>query len=137
MLDGIPTVENPNPTLKLGYELKQTKPRQTLFRDPFTKKLKKLPESSATTLSANHTTATISGAAFMSPPQSPSLSCPNFFSPVSEHCYCTRDNPIKHKSCDYNDVLINSYKKKQGRIGCLNVKNFYRKANICLFHGLL
>ena len=23
LLDGIPTVENPNPTLKLGYELKQ------------------------------------------------------------------------------------------------------------------
>ena len=50
-VDGIPTTENPNPTLKLGLELKQTKPRRTLFWEPFTKKLKKLPESSATTLS--------------------------------------------------------------------------------------
>ena len=39
-VDGIPTVENPNPTLKLGYELKQTKPRRTLFREPLPKKSK-------------------------------------------------------------------------------------------------
>ena len=64
--DGIPTVENPNPTLILGYELKQTKPRRTLFREPLTKKPKKLPASSASTQSANHTTATISGATLTS-----------------------------------------------------------------------
>ena len=111
LLDGIPTVENPNPTLKLGYELKQTKPRRTLFREPLTKKPKKLPASSTSTQSTYHTTATISGAV-MSPPPSPSLSCPDFSSPVSEHCYCTRSNPINCESCDYKDVLINSYKKK-------------------------
>ena len=48
----------------------------------------------------------------MSPPPSPSLSCPDFSPPVSEHNYCTRNNPIKCESCDYKDVLINSYKKK-------------------------
>ena len=48
----------------------------------------------------------------MSPPPSPSLSCPDFSSPVSEHSYCTRNSPIKCESCDYKDVLINSYKKK-------------------------
>ena len=47
-----------------------------------------------------------------SPPPSPSLSCPDFSSPVSEHSYCTRNNPIKCESCDYKDVLINSYRKK-------------------------
>ena len=111
-VDGIPTVENPNPTLKLGYELKQTKPRRTLFREPLTKKLKKLPASSSSTHSTHHTTATISGASFMSPPPSSSLSCPDFSSSVSEHSYCTRNNPIKCESCDYKDVLINSYKTK-------------------------
>ena len=111
-VDGIPTVENPNPTLKLGYELKQTKPRRTLFREPLTKKPKKLPASSTSTQSTYHTTATISGAV-MSPPPSPSLSCPDFSSPVSEHSYCTRNNPIKCESYDYKDILINSsYRKK-------------------------
>ena len=47
-----------------------------------------------------------------SPPPSPSLSCPDFSSSVSEHSYCTRNNPIKCESCDYKDVLINSYRKK-------------------------
>ena len=111
-LGHLPTAENPNPTSKLGYELKQTKPKQTLFRKTFTKKLKKLPANSASAQSTNHRTATKSDAAFMSPRQSPSLSCPNFSSPVSEHCYCTRSNPINCESCDYKDVLINSYKKK-------------------------
>ena len=106
------TAENPNPTSKLGYELKQTKPKQTLFRETFTKKLKKLPANSASAQSTNHRTATKSDAAFMSPRQSPSLSCPNFSSPVLEHYYCTRDNPIRYESYDYKDVLINSYKNK-------------------------
>ena len=103
-VDGIPTVENPNPT---QYELKQTKPRRTLFREP-----KKLPASSASAQSTNHTTVTISGAAFISPPPSSLLACPDFSSPVSEHSYCTRNNPIKCESCDNKDVLINLYKKK-------------------------
>ena len=76
-VDGIPTAENPNFTLKLGYKLKQTKPKGTLFREPLTKKSKKLPASSASTQSTNHKTTTISGAAFMLPPPSPSLSCPD------------------------------------------------------------
>lgn len=29
--DGVPIVENPNTTLKIGYEVKQAKPRQILF----------------------------------------------------------------------------------------------------------
>ena len=111
-VDGIPTVENPNPTVKLGYELKQTKPRQTLFREPLTKKPKKLPAISASTQSTNHTTDTTSGAAFMSLPPSPLLSCPDFSSPISGYSYCTRNNPIKCQSCHYNDVLISSYKNK-------------------------
>ena len=48
----------------------------------------------------------------MSPPPSPSLSCPDFSSPVSEHSYCTRNSPVKCESCDYKDVIINSYRKK-------------------------
>ena len=103
---------NPYPTRKLGYELKQTKPRRTLFGEPLTKKPKKLPASSASTQSTNQSTDTILGVAFMSPLPSPSLSCPDFSSPVSEHIYCTRNNPIKCKSCDYKDVSINACKKK-------------------------
>ena len=72
-VDGIPTAENPNPTLKLGYELKQKKTRRTLFREPLTKKPKKLQARSASTQSTNHTTTTISSAVFMSPPPSSSL----------------------------------------------------------------
>ena len=30
--DGIPTVDNPHPTLNLGYELKTVQPRRKLFR---------------------------------------------------------------------------------------------------------
>ena len=112
LVDGKPTVENPNPTLKLGYELTQIRPRQTLFREPLTKKPKTLPASSASVQSNNHTTATVSGTAFMSPLPSPSLSCSDFSSPVSEHSYYTRNSPIKCKSCDYKDVLIHLYKKK-------------------------
>ena len=95
LVDSKPAVENPNPTLKLGYELTQKKPRQTLFREPLTKKPKKLPASSASVQSTNHTTATVSGTAFMSPLPSPSLSCSDFSSPVSEHKYYTRNSPIK------------------------------------------
>ena len=95
LVDSKPAVENPNPTLKLGYELTQKKPRQTLFREPLTKKPKKLPASSASVQSTNHTTATVSGTAFMSPLPSPSLSCSDFSSPVSEHSYYTRNSPIK------------------------------------------
>ena len=40
-VDGIPTVENPNPTLKLGYDLNKAKPRRTLFKEPIPKKTKK------------------------------------------------------------------------------------------------
>ena len=65
-VDGIPTVENPNPTLKLGYELKQTKPRRTLFREPLTKKPKKLPASSASTPSTHHATVIMSRLFFTS-----------------------------------------------------------------------
>ena len=103
---------NPNPTRKLGYELKQTKPRRTLFGEPLTRKPKKLPASSASTQSTNQSTDTILGVSLMSPLPSPSLSCPDFSSPVSEHSYCTRNNPIKCKSCDYKDVSINPCKKK-------------------------
>ena len=62
--------------------------------------------------STNLKTSTILGAAFMSPPLSPSLSCPDFSSRVSEHSYYTRNNPITCESFDYKDVLINSYKKR-------------------------
>ena len=111
-VDGIPTAENPNPTLILGYGLKQTKPRRILFRQPLTKKPKKLPASSASTQSTNHTNATISGAAFMSPPLSPSLSCPGFSSPVFEHSYCIRNNLLNVNHVIAKGILINSYKKK-------------------------
>ena len=39
--------------------MKQTKPRQTLFREPLTKKPKNLPASSASTQSTYYTTTTI------------------------------------------------------------------------------
>ena len=58
-VDGIPTVKYHYPTLKPGYELKQTKPRGTLFREPLAKKPKQLPASSASTQSTNNRTATI------------------------------------------------------------------------------
>ena len=74
----------------------------SLFREPLTEKPKKLPASYASTQSTNHTNATISGAAFMSPPPLRSSS------PVSEHSYCTRNNPIKCKSCDFKYVLTHT-----------------------------
>ena len=52
-VDGILSAKNPNPTLKLGYQLKQTKLRRTLFRETLTKNSKKLPASSASTQSTN------------------------------------------------------------------------------------
>ena len=52
-VDGIPSAKNHNPTLKLGYQLKQTKLRRTLFRETLTKNSKKLPASSASTQSTN------------------------------------------------------------------------------------
>ena len=67
-VDSIPTVENPNPTLILGYELRQTKLRRTFCREPLTKRHKKLPASRVSTQCTIHTSATISCAAFMSPP---------------------------------------------------------------------
>ena len=128
-VDGIPTVKNPNPTKKLGYELKEPKSRRTLFREPVTKKPKKTPSASASNQpSAGMSTpsladTTISSAAcsdFMSPPPSPSsFSFPDFLSPLSsEHSYCM-SNYSKHakcQSCDYKDTLISSYNQRLQRL---------------------
>ena len=111
MLDGIPTVENPNPTLKLGYELKQN--QGELYLESLSLKSLKHYQQAAFQLSLPIIQPLLYQVQpFISSPPSPSLSCPDFSSPVSEHCYCTRSNPINCESCDYKDVLINSYKKK-------------------------
>ena len=110
-VDGIPTVENPNPTLKLGYELKQN--QGELYLESLSLKSLKRYQQAAFQLSLPIIQPLLYQVQpFISSPPSPSLSCPDFSSPVSEHCYCTRSNPINCESCDYKDVLINSYKKK-------------------------
>jgi len=120
-VDGLPTCENPNPTLKLGYKLKQTIPRRKLFREPLIKKPRNQPASTSTNPFADIKVATpcntgAAAAALLSPPPSPpSLSYLDLSSSSlhSEHSYCTfTRNSIKCYSCDYKDALINSYKKK-------------------------
>ena len=83
----------------------------------------------------------ILGSAFMSPPPSPSLSCQDFSSPVSEHSYCTRNSSIKCEPCDYKDVLINSYRKKLEQLArenrLLKREKFLKKSKYMPFHGHL
>jgi len=64
-IDGMPTVSNPNPTLNLGYNNLQSKPkRRVLFRSK--------PKNSDSTSSTINTASSV----LLSPPRSPSQSSP-------------------------------------------------------------
>jgi len=57
-VDGIPTAENPNPTLKLGYTIKERIKRRQLFRSPL-QKTTKISTSSCLALSATFSTTNV------------------------------------------------------------------------------
>ena len=86
---------NPTPTLCLGYELEAKKSRRNLFRHPIPLKSQKLDQTGATNFSTFMTVAS------EQPPYSKdystdldkknnlTLAIASFFSPVSDHSYCS------------------------------------------------
>ena len=113
-VDGIPTCKNPNPSLKLGYELNQRSERRKLFRNA---PVKNKPPSIVTAESSS---------SLLSPPQSPPLpqekskqhfiNTPSANIPLhqTDHTYHATQQSKKEYclSCSTKSSLISSYQTK-------------------------
>ena len=117
-VDGIPSTANLTPTLCLGYELEAKKSRRNLFKHPIPLKKQKLDQTAAT-----------NSFIFMAlpseqPPHSKDISTDlgkenniplanvSFFSPVSDHSYCSIQSSKVCKVCVDKSNLIESLVSK-------------------------
>ena len=118
-VDGELTVANPNPTLKLSYELIVSQPRRELFKHPVIKRKKHNSADKPITTSA--TSCSFSKAELTSP--LPLGTYPDLSSPVSsDHSYCAAGETLKCNTCTYKDSLIASYNNALQRLTKENQK---------------
>lgn len=122
-VDGIPTFENPNPTLKLGYELKEVAERRSILKHPLKKKCNEPIDHKID---------------LMSPPISPFF-VPPTIPPTPQEVEDVTDQPTLYSTneveldaetclkCKEKDQLINSYRTKIDRL--TRKLNYLRTAN--------
>lgn len=103
-VDGIPTAENPNPTLKLGYTFKERVKRRQLFRAPL-QKTTKVSKDSSVLLSPPHSPP--SSTLTSLPTSSSAASAPVILpSPHSDHTYFSQVNTESCLACITKQSLI-------------------------------
>lgn len=111
-VDGEPTVHNPNPTLKLGYELNKAQPRRQIIKHP-------LPNEKPSQFSEICTSSSASEDVLLPPPLYIDVDLSSPISGCSDHSYCrtpTTDTRIDCESCNFKGALIISYNKKLQRL---------------------
>ena len=118
-VDGIPTEKNPNPSLKLGYEIQKSQPRREIKKHPIIKKVKKATSNQTSSSNnsgdcANNIVLFEEKETLISSP--PPLNNPNDVPSISDHYYCS-ENVKECGSCKFQKHLAKSYRTK---IYCLN-----------------
>lgn len=112
-VDNVPSVENPNPTLNMGYEMRQSTSRRTLFKNPLPsakKKSKKIDD--------RETLGVTEANPFLSPPRSPDqqLTVDIFTPPTQDHQYCLSEGTKQCLVCKDKKSLILSLTRKIGTL---------------------
>ncbi|XP_057310236.1 uncharacterized protein LOC130648217 [Hydractinia symbiolongicarpus] len=115
--DGVPTAANPDPTLNMGYELLQKRPRRELFRSgvvPNCKKKKLLNEEVDEAVVNDNVDNVVNDNVNVDDNVNNELPCQSssFFSPVSEHSYFSSSLTQQCEGCSYKKNVIDSLVSK-------------------------
>ena len=135
-------LQNPTPTLRLGNELEAKKSRRNLFKHPAPIKKQKLDQIAATNSSTFITLAS------EQPPYSKDVSTDLdrennlqlanvlFFSPVSDHPYCSIQSSKVCKVCvDKNNLIESLVSKVNALILTKSVKSYLIVLKVQYLHG--
>lgn len=124
-VDKMPTVNNPDPTLHLGYEKKKEKPpRRTFFRNA---SHSSAPSDTISATSAVPNIGEMSNV-FLSPPTSPpskfsKLQKDDVITPlITDHSYCSKTRLKKCENCIYKGHLIEALSLKIKQLNAQNKK---------------
>ena len=125
-VDKVPTIANPNPTIKMGYDLKEKakEPRRslnkTLPQDGASCRKKKKTSTedinNSQPSTSHHQQSSISSSSHVS--STPASSSTPFLSPSSspptqnEHDYCFGKHSVKCHSCETKDHVIEALRRK-------------------------
>ena len=118
-VDQIPTVENPDPTINLGYEIYVPSSRRELFRHAVPHKKRKIDQENQPACSSSITTPQFVRSTIV--PVS-SQQQPSFTPIVSDHSYCKESEDQQCPACCDKNNLIKSLTKQLAAVNLENDK---------------